>query len=67
MAAVRAKNVCRHLAESSATLRRQGVLQLFGVPHPPRQMALPLFSRLPPAEGEVAVPREDPGPSEGSG
>ncbi|KAF0314074.1 WD repeat-containing protein 81 [Amphibalanus amphitrite] len=60
MAAVRAKNVCRHLAESSDTLRRQGVLQLFAVPHPPRQMALPLFSRLPPAEDEFNSPGCDP-------
>ncbi|XP_037073763.1 WD repeat-containing protein 81-like [Pollicipes pollicipes] len=54
-AAVRAKNVCRHLAESGDTLRRHGVLQLFDTPHPPRQTALPFFRKTPPAEQDLLV------------
>ncbi|QQP56549.1 Putative LOC100169061, partial [Caligus rogercresseyi] len=47
-AAVRAKNVCLHLADEHTDLRDNGVMQLFNSPHPARGSRKTYFSYSPP-------------------
>ncbi|XP_060522170.1 WD repeat-containing protein 81 [Cylas formicarius] len=47
-AAVKAKNVCLHLADDHTNLTKSGLVQLFVQPHPPKAISSPFFGKLPP-------------------
>ncbi|CAG9767150.1 unnamed protein product [Ceutorhynchus assimilis] len=47
-AAIKAKNVCLHLADDHTNLTRSGISQLFSQPHPSRAINSPYWGKSPP-------------------
>ncbi|XP_076275041.1 WD repeat domain 81 isoform X3 [Rhynchophorus ferrugineus] len=47
-AAVKAKNVCLHLADDHAYLTKSGIVQLFTQMHPPKAVHSPYWTKCPP-------------------
>ncbi|XP_030764603.1 WD repeat-containing protein 81 [Sitophilus oryzae] len=46
--AIKAKNVCLHLADDHTYLTKSGIVQLFSRPHPPKAIPSPFWSKNPP-------------------